>query len=399
MHLQLSKKADRSGSRPTLISDGRRMRQVWKLGDGDGDPSTHLVERSLNTLAGHPTWKVFDGPVSLPVERGSEDEPPHFVYLDDRACHAVHYSDAYTHEELKTFWPFDFNHQGHIRGGRRNRGRPAYLDDSYTAFAQGRLRGKDKWYEFSGAPEFGEYAPARPTKPTKMEEQVAQEFAEQEKAREKASSETAEQAPSTPERSGKRKTIMGSPAKTNTPPEAISPRGAALGNTDDVYPSSPISRTPTTTQPRPRPTPSSSRSDNPFRYGQTAGPQPLALTPRPYEGSPYGHLAAGNFRAMLRPYSGDLEQLTSKPAPAAPSPGTSARNPPANTLATRPPIPTPAHPGLSRAKRARDEPELPAASSPQASGAPAAKRRVTGPFLYSSSESPEAPKSARGGGS
>jgi hypothetical protein len=165
---------------PAMISDGRRMRPVWKPGDGDGDPSAHLVERSMYLIQGHPTWKVFMGDVELPIVRGSEKEPPHYVYLDDKACHDIYCSEAYSHAELRDFYPWDFNHQGNIKQGRLNRGRPAYLDDSNTVIAQGKLRGRGKLYTFSGAPEVTDYTPLRPKKGSKAQAAVAKELADEE---------------------------------------------------------------------------------------------------------------------------------------------------------------------------------------------------------------------------
>lgn len=164
---------------PDMISDGKRMRMVWRPSDGDGDPSPHLVERTMQLVGGHPTWKIYMGKVSLPIVRGGKDEPPHYVYLDDEACNAIYCSKAYSNTDLREFWPWDFNHQGNIKQGRKNRGRPAWLDDSFSVFAQGQLRGMGKWYTFSGAPEVTEYKPLRPMKKTRMEELVAQEYTEE----------------------------------------------------------------------------------------------------------------------------------------------------------------------------------------------------------------------------
>ncbi|KAF2247851.1 hypothetical protein BU26DRAFT_321964 [Trematosphaeria pertusa] len=164
---------------PEMISDGKRMRMLWQPGDGDGEAAPHLIERSTNTIKGHPTWKIFTSDIQLPIIRGSRDEPPHYIYLDDKACYLVYTSKLYSNDELRNFWPFDFDHQGNIKTGRKNRGRSAYLDDSETEFAKAPLRGKNKWYEFSGEPEVAEYKPVRPKKATKMEKIVAAELAEE----------------------------------------------------------------------------------------------------------------------------------------------------------------------------------------------------------------------------
>lgn len=213
---------------PELLSDGKRMRLVWKRGDGDGDSSAHVVERSMNLVRGHPTWKIFIDDIPIPIQRGSKEEPPHHVYLDDRACYAVYCSKAYSNDELRKFWPWDFNHQGNIRQGRFNRGHAAYLDDSYTELAKGRLRAKNQWYTFHGAPDEGKYEPLRPKKDTHIEAMVAKEYAEKaegDKSNEETpESEPADEEPTTP---GKKKgkaamdstkdveAGQGSPAKAN----------------------------------------------------------------------------------------------------------------------------------------------------------------------------------------
>jgi len=150
--------ASAPGKSQTMISDGKRMRVMWEEGDGNGDASTYLIERTQSTIKGHPTWKVFCGDVADPIIRG-KNEPPRYVYLDDKACYAVWSSQLYSKQELKGFWPFDFDHVGKIKSGRKNRGRPAYLDDSCTEYAHGTLRNKNKVYEFCGAPDFIGYMP------------------------------------------------------------------------------------------------------------------------------------------------------------------------------------------------------------------------------------------------
>ncbi|KAF2471839.1 uncharacterized protein BDR25DRAFT_354347 [Lindgomyces ingoldianus] len=135
-----------------MISDGVRPRTLWKPGDGDGDPSSHTVHRSINTLRGHPTWKLFAGDIPLPVQRGSLAEPPHYIYLDDKACYTIFCSKAYNKVELRKYWPWDFDHLGNIKQDRKNRGRPAYLDDSHKEFATGPRRTPAGPHTFSGEP-------------------------------------------------------------------------------------------------------------------------------------------------------------------------------------------------------------------------------------------------------
>lgn len=171
-----------SGSKssvPDMISDGKRMRVVWRPGDGDGDSTLHVVERTKNILRGHPTWKIFHGDIPQPIMRNSGEELPRHVYLDDASAYAVYKSQQYTAKELNTYWPFDFDHQGNIKTGRSNRGRPAWADSEALEIAKGKLRGK-KWYAFTGEPETSEYKPLRPHNKTKSELEVEAEWATRE---------------------------------------------------------------------------------------------------------------------------------------------------------------------------------------------------------------------------
>lgn len=160
---------------PELISDGKCMRMVWKPGDDDGDSSQHLVERSMTTVRGHPTWKIFTSDLSLPIIRGSTTEPPYYVYLDDMACHTIWSARVYTDDELSVFWPFDFDYSGHIKMGRKNRGRPAYLDETKTTYAKAPVRGRKKWLEFTGEPDTAAYVPLRQKTKTKVEKYIVKE--------------------------------------------------------------------------------------------------------------------------------------------------------------------------------------------------------------------------------
>jgi hypothetical protein len=145
--------ASAPGQHYSMASDGKRLRVLWEPGHGDGDPNALLTDRCMTTVKGHPTWKLFCGGITDSIVRG-ENEPPHHVYLDDRACYAVLVSKQYTNQELRVFWPFDFDQTGKIRAGRMNRGRPAYVDDSCREFATGTPRGrKVGMYVFSGAPD------------------------------------------------------------------------------------------------------------------------------------------------------------------------------------------------------------------------------------------------------
>ncbi|PSN60913.1 hypothetical protein BS50DRAFT_578725 [Corynespora cassiicola Philippines] len=128
-----------------MVSNGKRFRLQWQAGDGDGNPNARLIKCSSNLLKGHPTWKVFLGDIPLPIIRGTQHEPPHYVYLDDRPLSG----------------PLTTITKGTSKTSRKSRGRPAYLAASCTAYAKVPLRGKDKWYEFAGAPEVIEYRPLR----------------------------------------------------------------------------------------------------------------------------------------------------------------------------------------------------------------------------------------------
>lgn len=207
---------------PEMVSDGKRMRKVWRPGDGDGDSSEHVIERTMNTVKGHPTWKIYIDEVKLPIVRGSEDEPPHYVYLDDRACYAIYCSGAYNQEELREFWPWDFNHQANIKQGRMNRGHPAYLDDSNTEYAKGQLRRKGQWYTFYGEPETTEYKPRRPHKKSKIHEEVAKEFAERAaRGLEKNLASLSGSAYETTNKAKEKARSLASPSKTKKPPTSF----------------------------------------------------------------------------------------------------------------------------------------------------------------------------------
>ncbi|KAF2642871.1 hypothetical protein P280DRAFT_548281 [Massarina eburnea CBS 473.64] len=169
-------------TKSTMVSDGKRMRPVWKPGNGNGDSAAYTIQRSLLTIKGHPTWKIYIDDIVLPIVRDSADEPPRYVYLDDRACYTIWCTGTYTNAEMGEFWPFDFNTLGHVKTGRKNRGRPAWTDETETTYAKLAMRGRNKVFEFCGDPEETEYVPVRPKAKTKMEELVAQEIAEEEQA-------------------------------------------------------------------------------------------------------------------------------------------------------------------------------------------------------------------------
>jgi hypothetical protein len=152
------------GEVSAMIFDGKRMRVQWARGHGEGNSNKSLIDRCKNTVRGHPTWKMYCDDVSGHIIP-DKNEPPRYVYLDDKACYAVFSCQLYTKKELNRYWPFDFDAQGNIQMKRPNRGRPAYVDDTCREYAIGPLRGKVKKYEFSGAPVFPEAcAPVRPSR-------------------------------------------------------------------------------------------------------------------------------------------------------------------------------------------------------------------------------------------
>jgi hypothetical protein len=253
--------ASAPGKPTTTISDGKRLRVIWESGDGDGDASQHLIDRTLPTVKGHPTWKLFCGAVRTPLVRDSDEEPPRYVYLDDYACHAIWTSNAYSKQELKSFWPFDFDATGKIKTVRKNRGRPAYVDESCTAYAQGTVRSKNKSYEFCGGPE---------------EQDIKDEFDDE---------------PSTPSRTHTR-----TPAQTTLPL---------------TFPLSPI--IPRALSPPPHRTTGNGRVPWTLEQstGYIAGPAdgsllPLGMAHKAMQGSPYFDEPTALHRSRPRPRSGDL---------------------------------------------------------------------------------------------
>ncbi|KAL1801502.1 hypothetical protein ACET3X_001844 [Alternaria dauci] len=203
------------GSTPTMISDGKRMRVLWMNGHGDGDSNRSFVDRSKTTVRGHPTWKLFAGNVPTPILRGKR-EPPKYVYLDDRACYAIYSSKFYDKNELKTFWPYDFDNLGNIKANRPNRGRPAYLDAACTTYAKGSLRGvRTEGYEFRGATSGGEQ-----TSPWWVKKEAERAHAKKVEDSTKISLSGA--IPVTPSPSTKER--------------AVDPRSYPIGSTVDIYP-------------------------------------------------------------------------------------------------------------------------------------------------------------------
>lgn len=268
------------GQLRTMISDGKRPRVLWVDGDGDGEPSAHLIERCQSTVKGHPTWKVFCGEVDNPLER-DKNEPPHYAYLDDQACYLIWSSQKYTKQEMKEFWPFDFDSSGKIKTGRPNRGRPAYVSRSHTEYAKAPVRGKNKTYEFRGAPDWTS-APVK-------EEETSMGSVEMEQDN------TVSSAP---------QNIAESPQErlnTTTPTPAISSVGDPMTSPARTFPTRPDwglgnGRVPFA-------------PSDPTRY--VSGPvdgslRPVGMAHKAVQGSPYFEIPAAAFRSRPRPRGGDL---------------------------------------------------------------------------------------------
>ncbi|KAF1946049.1 hypothetical protein EJ02DRAFT_260446 [Clathrospora elynae] len=285
------------GQVATMISDGKRMRVLWVKGNGNGNPNKSLIDRCLNTVKGHPTWKLFCGDVSNPIIRG-QNEPPHYVYLDDRACFLLCSSPAYSKQELKAFWSFDFDAQGNIRTNRANRGRPAYVDDLCIEYGKGPLRFKSKMYVFSGAPVLLEaYAPAGATNEVKSEQDNAGETVPSTQAN------TSESILGNPETKAS-KAIQATPTTLSTG-GPLTPNGTPLGNTEGTYPF------------RPKWSQANPLSNARILYEHTtptnyvSGPidgtlKPLGLAHKAIQGSPYFDVPCAAFRKRPRSISGDL---------------------------------------------------------------------------------------------
>lgn len=132
-----------------MMWDGKVERAIWRPSDGNGDPNVELFEKSQYLRRGHPTWKLFAGDVPEDIIIG-ENEPPRYVYLDDKAAYAILNSSAYTNREKQLYWGMDYNNSGRVKRGRPNRGRPAYKDDNQVTFASVTQPGRSPDYVFTG---------------------------------------------------------------------------------------------------------------------------------------------------------------------------------------------------------------------------------------------------------
>ncbi|CAI6324927.1 unnamed protein product [Periconia digitata] len=228
-----NKMADKTKSNgPILSSDGKRMRLVWHPKDGNGESAQHLIDRSMSTLKGHPSWKLYMEDIKLPIDRDNDDAPPRYVYLDDKACYTIWASKVYLPHELKEFWPFDFNFNGIVRSGRMNRGRPAWKDEAQKEYAKAPTRGKGNTYEFVGDLEVTPYEPLRATRQvSKTEQRLAKERAE------KGEGDANNENPSTPD-TGRRPPVKVGKSVQRVLASQINKPGPNLPVTDekDLYP-------------------------------------------------------------------------------------------------------------------------------------------------------------------
>ncbi|KAG9188976.1 hypothetical protein G6011_05844 [Alternaria panax] len=276
------------GRPPTMISDGQRMRVLWSEDHSDGDSTKSLIDRSKTTVRGHPTWKLFAGRVPSPIFRGKR-EPPKYVYLDDRACYAIYNSKFYDKEELRIFWPYDFDNLGYIKANRPNRGRPAYLDMTCTTYAKGPLRGgKTQGYEFRGAPS------------------SSREHAPQWRVRKEAERAHAKKA----EDSTKISLSGAIPAATPSPAfkqrVIIDPRSHPICDISHVYPAKPVLEQ----QDSIGNAHIKYERSNPLRRYEP-GPidgnlMPLSISDKAIQGSPYFNVPAAHVRRRPRNIPGDM---------------------------------------------------------------------------------------------
>jgi hypothetical protein len=283
-----------SGSAAATKSDGKRERVLWTEGDDNGDSNKELINRTLTTVKGHPTWKFYCGEPTDAILRG-KNEPPRYVYLDDRACFDILNSRIYTKLELKTFWPYDFDNTGSIRSMRPNRGNPAYVDDSCLQYARGPLRGRQDMYEFSGEPEDSQVpAPSKKVEPKKGDVKPSDRISLSGAMPTMSTNLTPStlSAPSTPSTTG-----------------PLTPTGTPLGDTSYIYPS------------RPRWTSDNDPISNArLKYELTApkhyvsGPvdgtlKPMGMAPKAMQGSPYFDAPASEYRTNPRFRPGDMAHI------------------------------------------------------------------------------------------
>ena len=136
------------------------QREVWRPGDGDGDPNGDYSGRpggSVN-LSLHKRWRFYQSsPESGPWRK--KNMPPRFVVLDDRAAFEVFKSEIAKHN-LPKWWSHDFAGQGRLIKHRRvHRGRPAVAhpnmlgDDRYHS-APSRDVKKPEMYYFTGQQDY-----------------------------------------------------------------------------------------------------------------------------------------------------------------------------------------------------------------------------------------------------
>ncbi|KAK5114424.1 hypothetical protein LTR85_010247 [Meristemomyces frigidus] len=132
------------------------QREIWRPGDGDGEPGADYYERPGQLPPVAQRWRFYqvktgDGPMQKQV-----NVPPKYVILDDRAAYEVFASGIPKTTSVK-FWSHDFGGAGKLRARRPHRGRGATRDpdaegdDKYHTAQVGMKN--DKYY-FTGEKEY-----------------------------------------------------------------------------------------------------------------------------------------------------------------------------------------------------------------------------------------------------
>lgn len=100
-------------------------REVWRPGDGDGDPSYDFCDDQRTDI---PRWRFFQHDIGPLIK--AKKEPPKYVLLDDKAAYEVFKAEICTKMNMGKFWNHDFSNVGHLKTNRPNRGRAALMHES-----------------------------------------------------------------------------------------------------------------------------------------------------------------------------------------------------------------------------------------------------------------------------
>lgn len=96
-------------------------------GDGDGDRFADYFDKPGPATPLETRWKFYQSRTGPGPTEYRKNEPPKYVFLDDRAASEVIASDI-PRARLTKYWPHDFSGNGVIRARRANRGRGAVGD-------------------------------------------------------------------------------------------------------------------------------------------------------------------------------------------------------------------------------------------------------------------------------